>query len=117
MPFDSSEARKTKTSVTSAGFAHSVGSSWGSAARCIAVFMLPGSTQLTRTFVSSNSDALVCDYLCLRREFARVIANLAQLIAVSGDKRKSTRTFARKSQRHFAPESLRCPGDENVFAR
>jgi len=60
---------------------------------------------------------LDCDDVCLRREFARVIANLAQLIAVSGDKRKSTRAFARKSQRHFAPESLRCPGDENVFAR
>src|SRR5207248_9393656 len=33
---------------------------------------------------------LDCDDVCLRREFARVIANLAPLIAVSGD-RKSTR--------------------------
>src|SRR6266403_3192779 len=60
-PFDSSEARKTKTSVTPAGFAHSDGSSSGSAARCIAVFILPGSTQLMRTPLSSSSDAHVCD--------------------------------------------------------
>src|SRR5438477_12251544 len=60
-PFDSSEARKTKTSVTSAGLAHSSESSSGSAARCMAVFMFPGSTQLTRTPLSSNSDAHVCD--------------------------------------------------------
>src|SRR5438094_1040706 len=59
---------------------------------------------------------LDCDDVCLRREFAEVIANLAQLIAVSGDKRKSNRTFARKSQRHFAPQPLRCTRDENVLA-
>src|SRR5438477_3472589 len=58
---DSSEARKTNTSVTSFGSAHCAGSSSGSAARCIAVFIFPGSTQLTRTPVSSNSDAQVCD--------------------------------------------------------
>src|SRR5438045_5716483 len=58
--FDSSDARKTKTSVTSAGFAHSDGSSSGSAARCIVVLLFSGYTQLSRAAVYFNSEGDGC---------------------------------------------------------
>jgi hypothetical protein len=50
-------------------------------------------------------------------EEARLIAHFIELIDVARDQRKSGGAFAGEPLRYFAPESLRCAGDENVFAR
>src|SRR5437660_11411595 len=53
----------------------------------------------------------------LRGELANFIAHFIELIDVACDERKPGRAFARETQRHLAPQSLRRAGDQNVFTR
>src|SRR5262249_2026790 len=55
------------------------------------------------------------DYFDLWPDLSNLIANSVEFIDMSRHERQPCRTFARKSQRHFAAKTLRGAGNENVL--